>query len=831
MAENKPPVQDRTMWLQDLAYMPTEYKLSRTWMAQSLVWAKKNYQRLLSPLKAIEYRRLNLGMLDTPLYKNLIDPPTTKEKGGEAKYFSADFKDFPIDAHLDNILDAEIRTIPNRLTCTLADPVAKLKEQKDKEKIINQRFVRNIINDFAQELGMPPIGESVDPYKWIQNFTRKKGEEKIDEVGGAIDQIKNRIKDDDGLRMFQQYLYKNGLETAFEIGIKYYLLDQNEFQTKFSDDFFMDLKNFNRFAGRWAINETTGQGEIRYYDPVELYTAPFRQRNGDDNTGWFYEEDISFAEFEKLVGSSLDDEDRRNILELQKSQGWPVGDIDGNNHISFSKNNGMVRLGFFSVLTQEANAYSKKYWNDTTFTFDNRPLTWLPDNTDEEKEAKVYNVWYTCYYFPYNIYNHNANSAADYTLQSKYIFKIRKEIDMMRFGVDQRYAKSSLVLWRDNKRQSWTDIKEAFMPKIRTLWHKIQNCIVNDVQGIVYDADLLAGMLNAVDESNKDGKGGGTAVVNEWKMLKQAGQAWLKFRNKNGELMIEDPSKLFVPIDNGMMKKAEVYLLAIMNLYNLLTQALAKGQATEGLQPEARTPLGGIEIAKAAANKATYFIEESYIDGVIVQFAYRAAHHIHTIAKEQKDFNYKKRWQQFIDVIGSYNAAEIESISEVQFGNIGLTIANKNDAEKREVLIQTTVQKYTAKQISAAVLGLILGTENWKLQIVELSLEEEKQREYAELQAQAEHQRQMELGKQQLEIAQALQQVKDAGKNQNIQTQGQVDAQLAQLENQVKAVTMQQQKEQLLNNKLIENEQKDALNKENETHKANLEAQKSLLAV
>jgi hypothetical protein len=821
-----PPVKDLTNLYQSLAYFPTEYKQSRLWMAQALYFAKNNCQRLQEPEKAKKYRKLDEGIINEQQYKNLIDPPTSKDQGGKAEFFAADWKTIPIDAHLDNILDTEIRTIPNNITCTLADPIAKSLEQKDKERIIAQGMVRNIVNWFAKELGMPPISESVDPYKWIQNFTAKKGDKKVDEVGDVVDQIRNKIHDDDGLRLFQNYLYKNGLEVAFEIGIKYYFLDQNEFQVKYSHQFLRDLKNFNKVSGRWAIDEMTGQGTVEYIDPTELFTSPFKDRNGDDILYWFHEPIVSMAKFESLLGTDMDYEDKKKALELQKRQGFSTGVGFGNNS---KDSNSQIKIGFFSILTQEANTFSEKYINDKVTTWDNNELTWEPDeNVNEAKKVKAYNVWYSCYYLPQNIFSSTSNSAIDWQEESKYIFHIRKDIDMMRYGADKRYAKSSLILWKNETQQSWTDIKEAFMPKMRTLWHKFQNCIVQDVQGLALDQDLLAGMLNAVDEANTSQSKGGDKVVNEWKMLRQAGMAWLKFRDKNGDMSVQDPSKLFVPIDSGHMKKAEMYLETIMNLYNVMTQSLAKGQAGEGMQPKPRTPLGAIEIANAAASKATYFIQESYTEGVVIPFAMRCAQHIHTICRERKTYDYSKRWEQFNDVIGRYNGAVLEGIEDINFENIGLTISNEDDNNKRELVIQQIIQKYAQKGITTAGLGLALGTDNWKLQLVELALEEGKADEKAAAIAQQQHQEQMEQMQMQLQIAQALEGAKSQGRNSNIQTQGQTDAQIAQLTAQLKEKGMELQKQILLNNKLTENQQKSELSKDKATHESNLEQAKSL---
>lgn len=819
------PVRDLTNFYTDLAYFPTEYKESRLYMAQSLFYAKRNSRVLQDPLKAKVYRDLDLLILNKQEYKNIVDPPTPKDGGGKAEFFSSNFGAIPIDTHLDNIMDATVRQMPLSIVCSIADPVAKLQEQKDKDKIIAQRMVREIINGFIGELGMPKISESADPYKWIQNFTAKKGEQKVDVVGDAIDQIKNKIKDDDGLRLFQNYIYKNGLEIAFEIGIKYYLIDQNEFDAKFASDFFRDIKHFNKAAGIWAIDQMTGQGKIRYVDPSKLYTSPFKDRNGDDILYYFYEENVTMAEFEVLVGAEMTDEEKKLALKLQREQGWLAGTSFNNNS---NKNNSQIRVGYFGLLTQEANAFAEIYVNDKNTIFEKRPLTWIPDpNVGESKEIRAYNVWYGCYYLPLLQFNYTNNSPTDWALQSKYIFNIQKDIDMIRYGADKRYVKSPLVLWSDYKRPSWTDIKEEFMPKMRTLWHKFENCIAQDVQGIALDQDLLGGMLNAIDESNKEGKEGGTAIVNEWKMLRQAGMVWLKFRDKNGNMVVQDPSRLFVPVDSGHMKKAEMYLTMIMNLYNIMTQALAKGQANEGLTPDARTPVAGIEIANMSSNKANFYLEESYSAGVVIPFAMRCAHHILTMAKENKELNYSKRWKQFTDVIGAHNGAVIESIEDINFENIGLTITNKDESAKRELVIQSVIQKNAQKQITTAGMGLVLGTANWKYQLMELALEEDKADEKAQAAAAQQQQYTMQQMQMQLQIAQALAGAKGAAKDKNIQTQGQIDAQVGQLESQLKEQNMERQKDQLLKNKLIENQQKSELKKGDDSHAANLESQKS----
>jgi len=335
------------------------------------------------------------------------------------------------------------------------------------------------------------------------------------------------------------------------------------------------------------------------------------------------------------------------------------------------------------------------------------------------------------------------------------------------------------------------------MPKIHTLWHKIQNCIVNDITGMAFDYDMFAGMLQAVDESNAEKPKGGDALIQQMKSLRQSGMAWLRFRNKNGELVQGvDPSKLMVPINTMHLDKAERYLLLILSLYNQMTQALAMGDVMQGKQPDPRTPVSGIELAFQASNNARWYIEKP-VRQMAISFAERVLRHVWNMAQENKTYKYSKRWKEFMDVVGLANAATIESISDLQPENIGVTIVNEYDDQKKEVLYQNALQKNAEGRIGVNELGLILDTDNWRMIIMEMALAESKQEEKLEAQAAMQHQRQMELMQMQLQIANAQQQAKTQGKLAEIDAAGQVDATLQQQGIEGKTQSMLAQKEQL----------------------------------
>lgn len=835
---------DRTLFYTQLAYMPKGFKERRIWMAQMIYYAKLNCEVLVDPKTAKKFRALQRSQIDEQVYKEIVDPkvPGTTV-GGTAEFFSADFKAFPIDVHLDNIIEASIEQIPHGLNCSVVDPVAKALEQQDKERIAYQVRVRDIINMFLKESGLhvPPVGKSENPYKWIERFTNTDSKKLVDTIGSSIEQIQNQIKDDRGLRLFMKYLYKNGLEIAFEEAIRYYVVDQNKWEIR-SESFLKDLKNFNCYCGRWYTDLTTGRGVIEYLDPSRVYTSPFSERDGEDIAYWLYEKSVTFAEFERMLGAQLTNEDKKAIFNYyrQYSSSGRLGhdyytDMMSKPNGTFAIANTKITIGFFSILTQETEDFAQDFYNDVGYIEPRANVSW--DDVEENKTKKVnnktYNVWYSCYYLPIisssNYDYADAGGAVSWDWLSSRIYRIEKNTDMYRYGPDLRYAKSELVVWRDQTRPSFAEVKERFMPKIHSAWHKLQNCIVNDLQAMVSDYDLIGGLLNAVDEGQKDTqKTNKNAFLDEIRALKQSGQAWLKFRDKNGNKMEYEPSKLFVLYDNKMLDKAEKYLMLILTLYDLMTRALAMTGPSEGMTPKARTPLGGVQMAMEGSNNNIFYITKAF-KWCLLMFAERCVQWVKCICTEKSELHYEERYKELQDVLGFASTATLEGIEDIPLSNIGLTVHNEDLTELKATVNQIAAQMVAQKEISPAVLELILSTRNWKLALFELEMEKEIVQEQMAKQRQEEFQQAMQLKQMDLQIAQALVAAKAQGVDQNIQTQGMVDQQLQGQMGNIKLQSQLAQNEQRNQFKQGENAQKNDLNKDSKAFENSLEQQNAMV--
>lgn len=818
VAENKTPIKDLTNFYSDLAFTPPELK-NNLWAAQHLFYAKLSGSRFLDEKKAIEYRKLDRLEIDKQVYKNMIDPVTPTGGGGKAEFFASNFGAIPIDVHLDDIVKAKIEKIPDQIIVDVIDKFAKIQKQKDKEKILWQREFRNLINEYTSILGIPPMKDSQSPYSYVKDFAKKDKDngKQDDETGiGAVDNmldyIKSQINDGQDLALYESYIYKGDVEIALELGIQHFLINLNKWKSEKWEWFINDLKNFNKASGRWYVDETNGRGTVQYIDPKDLYTSPFKAKNGEDIVFWYHEYLITFAEFVRQFGQNLSDEQLKEVFELNKIQGGGHK-MDYRKSSSAKGTNAFIQVGTLSMLTQDAETFSIDYINNSIPVLKRKPLNWKDGSDNDKKpiQQKFYNVWYSCYYVPPPGDRLRNNSQADWAWQSQYIFNLKKDIDMYRYGVDMRYAKSSLVIWKDETRPSFTDRKECYMPVIRTLWHKFQNCVINDRSGVIFSNELIGSVLNASDESNRinagnpnypTGGSGTDAGLIAFRQLTQGGMAIGAFKDKQGQTLV-NPQTLVVSIDNGMLSKAERYLKQILELYQVMTTSLAQDSVSQGNGARPRTVTAGIEASLDASTNGIWFLEKPSRE-FMVMFGERCVQHIFNIVKEKKKYGYKERWEEFKNVIGLANALMLEEIEDITPENIGITVSLEDVSANKNYIFQLANKMADEKAVAVESIGLVIETakSNYKYAYVLLMLAAKNKAKEDAHKQDLMHQQALELEQAKTKTALTLIQGKTDGKNQNIKTQGQIDAMIDEKLAQLKHDSMADLKDKTKDNKI-----------------------------
>lgn len=818
---NIPPVTDLSWWYSDLAFFRPDLKESNTFIAQMLFNMKLNAVPLVDNRKYNEYEALSMLNINRQTYVDMIDPPTHLGGGGTAEYFAADFKANPINIHLDNIVRAKLDKIGviSKLQVNEIDKFAKSQRQADKDKVIHQRVFRDLITMVGKEIGLPPISKSESAEEYVTKLEGGNPSKGTDDVSRIIERLKLKVKDDKTYSLYERYGYKGEIERAFEMWMEHDIINQNKWRI-ISEDINANLKNYNAAVARMYTDETSGRQLIEWIQPNIFFTNPFIQKNGEDIIYAFHEKYITFSDFIKQFGTTLTDEQLKEVFLLNKvSTGYGTGhNVDWTDTPTSTRNNARIRIGFGSFLTQEATEFAEEYVQNRNPDFTPSKDSWTPDKESAKQKQKIYNVWYSFYYVPPPGETYTRNNQASWSWQSKYIFNIKKNTDMYRYGIDYRYAKSDYVVWKD-LRPSFMDITQAFMPKIHTIWHKFQNCIIQDTTAVAIDVDLITGLLNAVDESNSKnptnqpdkatGSNGVDAGMQAWKSIKQGGMGFVKFRDKNGNLLVQDPSKLFVNIDSGHLEKAEKYLQIMLGLYEQLKMALAQNDVTEGQQAKPRTAVAAIEASLKASDDAMFFLEKPTRE-FLIMMGERSVQWQLNLVKEKKKYDYTERWDDYCEVVGLAQALMVEGLEDMNSEDIGLTVSLEDTSQLQEWIFALANEMAKNKEVSYDAVGLVVDVArfNWKYAYALLLLSAAEKAEENAAQADLAHQQQMEVLQMQNQIALNLVQAKGGAEQQVVQTQGAVDNQVNQALNQAKFQSQAALKDKTTQNRITETDSK-----------------------
>lgn len=828
---SKKPVIDLSIWWSDLNAVKPSDK-NEIWCSQLLYFMKKNARLFLDPKRAAAYRGTDALLLDEHVYREMVDPTTPMAQGGTASYFSSDWKANPAYLHLKNIVKARIEKSGKQLEVNLTDKYAKTRRMNHNYTILYRDLFRELINEYAPEVGLPTISKNEDPFKWVKQFTEdqnKEGETTGAVVDNYVDLIRNQITDSQDLALYNELLYKGDYEAAFELAIDYYIFKLNKWRDRWEDEFIDDVMHFNKASGEWYTDLMTGRPVIERFVPERLWVSPFKRKDGEDLMYYFIEYNITFADFARTIGKDLTPEKLKEVFLYQKTQGASHGIswIENINVPNRTRDNAMIRVGKAAALTQDiwvGEDLTQGKLNSSYSLYEPMPDTWEPLEENSKKVEKYYNVWYSWYYIPPTT---NSLSNADFQWQAQFIFDIKKNQDQQRYGEDGRFSKSPLVIYDNSTQASFTDITQYYMPKIHHAAHKFQNCLVNDLDAVVLADDFIGGLLAAVDEGNKinpanpneaTGGDGRDAMLEQWKMIQQGGKGFLKMTDKNG-IPIIDPSKLVLNIKNGYLEKAEKYLAMIALLYQEMSASLAQSPATSGEAIKPRTPVAALELSLKSSQDSTFNIQKTY-EAFLKQYGERMIQYILQIAKESKE-GYSKRWEELLTNIGYANGLSIEGMADVPPESVGLTIEMIDSEAKKDFIMQLATEYVKTKQLGIEFLDLLLSIDNWKEGMLLMRIGIKQAKKEAQQEAAIQQQYIMQQKQGDLQIALALVQGKSQGKQQEIVTQGKVQDMINQSLNAAKFKTQSDLKTQTSNSRMQETDNK--MNKE-----AELELEKPL---
>lgn len=726
----------RTLYYDQLHFIPTKDK-NPYWAAQVLYFNKMSFIPLVDPKEALFFRNLELGIIDKNLYKEFIDPKTPDGKGGKAEFIKANWQTCPIYMHLENIKEAQLKKMPFNIVCKASDEFSKQKQQASNDKILGANYLRKFLNEINPQFGIRELKPDEDPFQFInqigqQGQTTAPGAQPSPTDGtSALDGIKQKIFDNDTLSIYNEYLYKDGVEVAFEIGIDTYVNAINKFRTGVLPKLIEDVKNLNTHIYRHYTSTTTGRPVIEYKDPAGLRISKFSKPDLSDYTGVIEEFDVSFGQFVQMAGGDLQPEMLRDIFNKNRAfhslaNGWNNDYPEYDQCNTFQRNSAKIRIGYHEFETQNMDVYADYVTKQGNNVFKAAPDNYNPSyyektNLQAKRVEKHYNVWYSHYYVPLDSL-FTISGTTSFKEQAKYIFSFGPIQDQVREGDDMRYAKGTFVGYQ-SKRFSFAKIEHSFMPEIVKQWQLFQNdASASMSDGVIWAEEVINNMMKYVDsgKNTETPNGKKAAKMEAIRVIRQTNSAVANFTDDTGE----DPGpgrqrKLFEKVELNSLDTAAKRLALIMTLYRLLTQSLGFNEVTEGQTPEARTNLGGINLAVAASSNALYMMEEALISSQL-NLGERMMYYIKEIVDEGPD---SERFQEFQNIVGEASAMAAQGIKDIPLHKMSLHLEDQMTDQIKQEIINTAKEMAKAQIISPDQVLFLMFVENVKYAYAILAIE------------------------------------------------------------------------------------------------------------
>lgn len=787
-----------------LTFIPVEQK-NEEWAAEVIAYMKQNSKQFVEEREVKRYRDLEDGHIDIDAYKDIIDATAGEDGGIPAEFFVADWKSNPIFAHLNHIIEAGLEKIPINLYVKAADEFSQSELQKENSRILGRNEMTSYLNEFNKKLGFPPLKKSVDPFRYAREMRnqaqapttsgQQAGAPSVSPPIKMVDSMKANINDDEDLALFNEYIWKDGAEIGFELGIKHYVQTVNHFD-RIYERCIKDIKNFNKTLIRYYTSETTGLPVIEYLEPYLVYVSQYKKTDASDITHWYTEYTITYGDFIRMFGMDLDKDTLKAIFIMNREN---HGINDDYEKISFlRRNTARIKFGYAEWESQDMEVYSD-YNINGNYYYSQKPSDYKPGKNQAKdwnatREEQHYNVWYKCYYIPLAGSAINAASV-DFKKQGGFIFKFGKLQDQQREGDDMRYAKTSLVAW-SNRGMSFGEIMARYMGKVNLLWFQFQNDLANVIpHGMLFYKEFMEMAMSSQDSASD----GADATSKFIRKLKQTGNQIGKLYDNSGQ----PNGQQFRPYDEiktGHLASAMEKLNAMSEIYEMMKRALGISDTAEGMDPKPRTPGSGIKLALEAGSDSTFYVEKGCIS-IITELGNRLLYYINDVINEGES---SSRLQDYRAVVGKANAMALEAIRAIPMHQLALGVYNVMTDDQKAQLMEMVNQMAGAGQIDIDVALFLQTIDDLKYAFAIVRLYVKKKQNEVAQQQQAQFQQQMQLKQQDQANIQAQLQLKDQSMLQQIELGKKLDAWLLQVDNQLKTQGAIQVKGVIKDNRLEE---------------------------
>jgi 6-pyruvoyl-tetrahydropterin synthase len=668
----------------------SDLNLDENWAMNFMLWTVAlNTTNPYYARKLTAYRGIDLGIVDKDELKKYFDPSPHVRREEKADIMRTNFEPCPLIHSLNLIIQKNIESIPIELRVIGSDKLSQDKKAVQKLRMLTRRDFVDMVNTIKKITNDVPIPYDANIDKVGNN------DDTIDDELNIIDEIKKEATTNwDFNALNEAGALKDGVEISHEQMMSYYF-NESKFKENIAGRLVSDFMKANICMYRFYTNAINGLPEVQYIDPSTVITSTFQKKDGEDMDYWYCTFQVSWQEYMQMIGGKQTPEKNREIYEANRmwmfpNEGYPSYPLNSSG-LDYTLMNVQIRLGYFEVKKHVYNANTEKYY-DTIKKF---------------------------YYLPFGV---NLNQTP---YKAEWILDLGDLQDMYRYGTNLQRADFSLVVYRDNDRQSFYDVQQGDYLRLNLIYNQWLNTFANFIpEGVAFASETieeLAEILMAEEEDLMREKGQDITSLSMQKIREKiirnyvlSGRGLFKMRKgDNDEQRLDKPTFI---MENKILQNCTQLMQQMFMVFNQMKMSLGLNDSRLAQDPKPRQTLTGIEMATQSSFYSTKNLEDAFTYA-LMGFGQRMLYYDQQVITEFNDKGepITERAKEMKALIGMKGTTWLEVYKDMPYQRCILKVFNLPSAQERINLMAITNQYELEGSVEKGTLLIANEIVNFKL--------------------------------------------------------------------------------------------------------------------
>lgn len=654
-----------------------------------------------------------LGISNPEYYKQMFDPQYK-----EGAYLGLDFSKIPaVIPRFRQKLIADILKIPTEAKASAVDPIANDKRNKDKERLSIQKRLDAELAKLSSIIGYPQPIKSDITNRVLNNPMAQLNQQSEGQQAG--DNFQFDLEDDTERSLYMDKnagFYSQDVEIAQELTIE----SINKFNEidNIKQLLIESAIDYGRAAMRVYCDKFSGLPSYQYLDIGNVLVSANWGKDIKKADCWAICPLMSLSEMIRTLGDCLKVGDLKEIYNnavrmfgYRDFNNLAYPQWDGlNGRVLTSIDYDIIKCPVFyiefrspntDVYEQSTTRYGDKKKKKKDFGYR------APQDSEYRKERKE--EWYDVIYKGY--YIQGIDRVYDFGMLN----------NMTRDKGNEQFTPFSLIYWKFDER-SLTQRMIPHANNIVIAWLKMQFMLLKALPpGYSFNVDAMSDIL--------DGDGGKITIIELQKMFYQTGSTLHHSLSEDGTTMLANSNVVHQELRNGIDPNIGVLWQTIINEKQMISDSIGLNEYTNAGTPP-NDALVGIKNAAVSSSQDARFYLQYGMKKMMENCAARTSLMVQQIAK-YSPFG----WNKIKNMVGSYNAAIIESMDDIPLHEFAIYIEDQMTEQERQEVKQFLLQAYSQGKLELSDVLQIYWIKNYKLLARLLNLKYNK-RQQQQLQAQ-----------------------------------------------------------------------------------------------